>query len=196
MICRRETKRALGVLVRTESCSVDRLVVEREFKEGIMSGFVRNLVALIIALAAPLVIGGLSSISTISSIPTWYRGLSKPPWNPPDWAFGPAWTALYILMGVASWLVWRYGWDNRSVRVALRVFAVQLLLNGIWSVLFFGLRSPGIALVEIGVLWCMILATVVLFARRDLLAGAILVPYLLWVTFASALNWEVWSLNR
>lgn len=161
-----------------------------------MSGFVRNLVALIIALAAPLVIGGLSSISTISSIPTWYRGLSKPPWNPPDWAFGPAWTALYILMGVASWLVWRYGWDNRSVRVALRVFAVQLLLNGIWSVLFFGLRSPGIALVEIGVLWCMILATVVLFARRDLLAGAILVPYLLWVTFASALNWEVWSLNR
>jgi len=196
LICRRETKRALGVLVRTESCSVDRLVVEREFKEGIMSGFVRNLVALIIALAAPLVIGGLSSISTISSIPTWYRGLSKPPWNPPDWAFGPAWTALYILMGVASWLVWRYGWDNRSVRVALRVFAVQLLLNGIWSVLFFGLRSPGIALVEIGVLWCMILATVVLFARRDLLAGAILVPYLLWVTFASALNWEVWSLNR
>lgn len=156
----------------------------------------RNLIALVIAIAAPLIVGGLSSISTVSSIPTWYRTLNKPSWNPPDWVFGPAWTLLYILMGIAAWLVWRVGWDKPAVRTALAVFAAQLVLNGLWSVLFFGLRSPGIALAEIVVLWCLIVATAVLFFRLDTRAGLLLMPYLAWVTFASGLNLSIWSLNR
>ncbi len=165
-------------------------------KEESMSDLVRNLVALVVAVGAPLAVGGISSIATISAIPTWYRGLSKPAWNPPDWVFGPAWTVLYILMGVAAWLVWRAGWGNSAVKVALVFFAVQLVFNGLWTVLFFGLRSPGAGLVEIIILWLLIVATMVLFFRVDRLAGVLLLPYLAWVTFASALNAAVWSLNR
>lgn len=152
--------------------------------------------ALVIALVGPLAIGGLGSLATASSIPTWYRELNKPSWNPPDWVFGPAWTLLYILMGIAAWLVWRRGWEIQSVRVALVLFAVQLVFNLLWSVIFFGLRSPGLALAEIIILWALILATAIQFFRLDVVSGVLLLPYLLWVTFASVLNGAVWFLNR
>lgn len=161
-----------------------------------MSKTLRDLLALVIALVAPLAVGGLSSIATVSSIPTWYRGLNRPSWSPPDWAFAPAWTVLYILMGMAAWLVWRTGWEKGAVRAALAVFAGQLALNGLWSILFFGLQSPGAGLIEIIILWCAILLTTVLFFGLDRLAGLLFVPYVLWVTFASGLNFAIWSLNR
>ena len=155
-----------------------------------------DIVSLVVAVAIPLVVGGLGGIATASAIPTWYQGLNKPAWNPPGWVFGPVWTLLYILMGVAAWLVWRQGWDNPQVQVALAIFGVQLLLNLFWSLIFFGLHSPGWAVLEIVVLWGFILATTIQFYRLEPVAGLLLVPYQLWVTFATVLNATVWQLNR
>lgn len=146
-------------------------------------------------LAVTLLVGGVSGISTASSVTTWYAGLAKPSWNPPGWVFGPVWTLLYILMAVAAWLVWRER-GVRPVRGALALYAVQLVLNGLWSPLFFGLRSPGAALAEIVPLWGSVLATLITFRRIRPAAGALFVPYLLWVTFATALNFAVWQMNR
>jgi benzodiazapine receptor len=157
---------------------------------------VGDIVSLVVAVVIPLVVGGLGGIATASAIPTWYQGLDKPAWNPPNWVFGPVWTLLYVLMGVAAWLVWRQGWDNPQVRVALAIFGVQLLLNLFWSLIFFGLRSPGWAVLEIAVLWGFILATTVQFYRLESVAGLLLVPYQLWVTFAAVLNATIWQLNR
>jgi tryptophan-rich sensory protein len=136
----------------------------------------------------------------------WYAALAKPSWNPPAWAFAPVWTLLYAMMAVAGWLVWRSG-ERAPVRsaseavqgpsrsLALAVYALQLVLNGAWSWLFFGLHRPGLAFAEIVLLWLAILATVVLFWRRKPLAGALLLPYLAWVGFAAALNFSLWRLN-
>jgi benzodiazapine receptor len=155
-----------------------------------------DIVSLVVAVVIPLVVGGLGGAATAPAIPTWYEGLNKPPWNPPNWVFGPVWTALYILMGVAAWLVWRQGWDNPQVQVALTIFGVQLLLNLFWSLIFFGWRSPSWAALEIVVLWGFILATTALFYRVESVAGLLLIPYQLWVTFAAVLNVTVWQLNR
>ena len=124
----------------------------------------------------------------------WYYQIEKPSWTPPSWLFGPVWTALYVAMGVAAWLVWKNGgWEAN--RGALTLFFVQLVLNAAWSGLFFGLESPGLAMAEIVLLWVSILATLLAFWRVSRPAGLLLVPYLLWVTFASALNFAVWRLN-
>ena len=124
----------------------------------------------------------------------WYALLQKPSWTPPGWIFGPVWTALYVLMALAAWLVWsRAGFAG--ARVALGLFLLQLVLNAAWSWLFFGLHRPGLALADIVALWILLLATLVVFWRRRPLAGALLVPYLLWVSLASALNWELWRMN-
>ena len=155
-----------------------------------------DIVSLVVAVVIPLIVGGLGGVATASAIPTWYQGLNKPAWNPPNWVFGPVWTLLYILMGVAAWLVWRQGWDNLPVRVALAIFGAQLLLNLFWSLIFFGLRSPGWAVLEIVILWGFVLATTVQFYRLDSIAGLLLIPYQLWVTFAAVLNAAVWQLNR
>ena len=161
-----------------------------------MSDSLWDFIALVIAIAVPLAAGGLGAIPTASAIPTWYRGLKKPPWNPPDWIFAPTWTALYVLMGVAAWLVLRVGWDNPSVVLALILFAAQLILNVLWSWIFFGLRSTGWALAEIVVLWIAVLVTLIQFYSLSAAAGLLLVPYLLWVTFATLLNATVRRLNR
>jgi tryptophan-rich sensory protein len=124
----------------------------------------------------------------------WYAALTKPSWNPPSSVFAPVWTVLYVLMGVAAWLVWRQAGFSGG-RVALSLFLVQLVLNSLWSYLFFGLQNPLLALIEIIVLWCAILATLVSFWRISSGAGALLTPYLAWVTFASALNYQLWRLN-
>jgi translocator protein len=122
----------------------------------------------------------------------WYAQLEKPSWNPPNWIFGPVWTILYALMAVAAWLVWHGG---KLVRPALVLYFVQLALNGVWSWLFFGLERPGLAFAEIVVLWLAIAATLAFFWRVRPLAGALLVPYLLWVSFASVLNFTLWRMN-
>jgi tryptophan-rich sensory protein len=124
----------------------------------------------------------------------WYAGLNKPPWNPPNWIFGPVWTALYLMMAISGWLVWQARGFGGAAG-ALGCFAVQLLLNAAWSWLFFGLHRPGLAFAEIVVLWAAILATILLFRKIRPLAGALLVPYLLWVSFAAVLNLRLWQLN-
>ena len=125
---------------------------------------------------------------------TWYQSLVKPAWTPPSWLFGPVWTLLYGMMAAAAWLVWkRHGFSGALVPLA--VFVVQLVLNAIWSWLFFGLHRPGLAFAEIVLLWLAIGATLVLFWRIERPAGTLLVPYLAWVSFAAVLNLALWRLN-
>lgn len=120
--------------------------------------------------------------------------LRRPSWAPPPWLFGPAWSVLYLLMAIAAWIVVRVdGW--RPARSSIILYAVQLLANGIWTWLFFGLHSGAIAFAEILLLWALIVATIVAFWRTHALAGALLIPYLCWVTFAAALTWSVWRAN-
>jgi len=124
----------------------------------------------------------------------WYAELRRPQWAPPAWLFGPVWTVLYASMGTSAWLVWRgHGW--RRGGNAMAAFMVQLALNSVWSGIFFGLRAPGWAFVELVALWVAILVTVVLFRRLERVAAMLLIPYLAWVSFAGALNFEIWRLN-
>jgi benzodiazapine receptor len=157
---------------------------------------IRNIFKLIISVIACLAAGAIGSVFTRSAIPTWYATLEKPPFNPPDWVFAPVWTLLYILMGVAVFLVWRKGVENRQVRAALIVFLIQLVLNALWSIIFFGLESPLYGLIVISALWIAILATILMFFRISRTASILLWPYLLWVTFAAVLNSSIWLLNR
>ena len=131
---------------------------------------------------------------TASSVNTWYPTLQKPAWNPPGWVFGPVWTVLYILMAVAAWLVWRR-LESAGARVALVLFVAQLVLNALWSYCFFGLRNPKAGFIEIVLLWVAIAGTTVAFARVSAVAGGLFLPYLLWVSFAVALNFTLWQLN-
>ncbi len=124
----------------------------------------------------------------------WYASLNKPPWNPPGWVFGPVWTALYTMMAVAAWLVWKRGsWAAQWRRLTL--FLVQLALNAAWTPLFFGLKKPGWAFAEIVLLWLAIAATLAAFRPVSRIAAWLLAPYLAWVTFATFLNFTLWRLN-
>jgi len=154
-----------------------------------------KIVRLVVAVAIPLVAAFLGSVFTMPSIPTWYAAINKPAWNPPNWIFGPVWTILFILMGIALWLIWEKGLDKIQVRTAVNIFSAQLVLNIVWSLLFFGLHSPFWAFIEIIALWLMILWTIIAFYRLDKTAGLILIPYILWVSFASFLNFTVMRLN-
>jgi tryptophan-rich sensory protein len=140
--------------------------------------------------------GGIGAVATVTSIDTWYRRLDEPAFNPPDRVFGPVWTVLYALMGVAVALVSDSDADQAAVRRAQAAFGAQLALNTGWSLLFFGKRSPIAALVEIAFLWGAIVATMVLFARISVIAALLLVPYVLWTSFAAVLNAFIWRLNR
>jgi translocator protein len=137
---------------------------------------------------------GIGSLLTSRSVGTWYQQLNKPPWTPPDSVFGPVWTALYLLMAVSAWLVWVRAGLAKS-HTALSVFFAQLALNVLWSALFFAMRNPAAALGEIAVLWVVILATAVLFWRIRPLSGWLMLPYLLWVSFAGFLNFSIWNMN-
>ncbi len=131
---------------------------------------------------------------TATSVRTWYLEIAKPTWTPPSWVFGPVWTILYVLMGVSAWLVWRAApWPN--ARVALTLFGVQLVLNTAWSILFFGAQNPGLAFLEILLLWCAIVATIVTFWRHSKTASVMLAPYLCWSSFAAFLNYAIWQMN-
>jgi benzodiazapine receptor len=131
---------------------------------------------------------------TAAAVRDWYPTLAKPAWTPPSWVFGPVWTLLFALMAASAWLVWRRS-GPRGAGVALGLFGAQLVLNAGWSLLFFALCSPGAALIEINVLWVAIAATIAAFARVSRAAALLLVPYLLWVGYATALNAAVWSMN-
>lgn len=157
-------------------------------------GTFQQWVGLVVAILICLAVGGIGGMVTTPQIPGWYADLAKPAWTPPDWIFGPVWTLLYLMMAVAAWLVWRQAGFS-GAKLPLTLFAVQLALNSLWSVLFFGLQNPGAAAVEIILLWAAILATLVGFWKRSKWAGGLLVPYLAWVSYAAALNVAIWRLN-
>jgi tryptophan-rich sensory protein len=155
----------------------------------------RSAAALIVSTGTCLLAGASGSLVTATSVREWYPDIQKPWWTPPSAVFGPVWTVLYLLMGVSAWLIWRNA-EGSARRTALLIFVTQLVLNGIWSFLFFGFRSPGWAALEIVLLWSSIVATVLVFARISRLAAGLLLPYLLWVSYAAALNVAIWNLNR
>jgi tryptophan-rich sensory protein len=140
--------------------------------------------------------GLLGAVFTMPRIRDWYQTLKKPAFSPPDWLFGPAWTTLYLLMGIALFLVWSRGLGHSAVRLAVIIFAVQLVLNVLWSVLFFGMKLPLAGLIEIVLLWIAILLTIIYSSAVSRPAGILLVPYILWVSFATALNAAIVLLNR
>ena len=150
----------------------------------------------LVSVLAPLMAGGIGSVATANSLRTWYPALRKPSFNPPNWIFGPVWSTLYLLMGVAHYLVTRESPGEDLQRQARLWYWLQLGLNTAWSLLFFGRRSPLAALVEIVFLWGAIVVTVVTFARVSRTAALLLLPYLLWVSFAAVLNGAIWRLNR
>ena len=155
-----------------------------------------NSLKLIISIVISELAGVIGSIFTVSAIPAWYATLAKPVLNPPAWIFAPVWTTLYLLMGIAAFLVWRKGWEQKEVRIALSIFGVQLVLNALWSVVFFGLHSPAWALINILALWIAIAWTIMAFYKISRPAAYLLVLYILWVSFAAYLNYSIWILNR
>ncbi|QDU61407.1 TspO/MBR family protein [Planctomycetes bacterium Pan216] len=159
-----------------------------------MPSSLKQAVGLIVALVICYGAAGIGAMATYPGLTPWYAGLVKPSWTPPNWVFGPVWTLLYGMMAVAAWNVWRLE-PTRLGRLPLLLFGSQLVLNTLWSVLFFGLRSPGLAAVDIMVLWGLIAATIGTFLRVSIPSGALLVPYLLWVSYAAALNIVIWRLN-
>jgi benzodiazapine receptor len=154
-----------------------------------------NLVKLLIAIAIPLVVGFTSGYFTITGVGSWYQTIQKPSWNPPNWIFGPVWTALYILIGIALFLVWKKT-DSPGNKNAIIFFAAQLVLNFFWSFIFFDQHQIGWAFVEILVLWLLILLTIFAFAKHSKTAALLLVPYISWVSFAAILNYTIWEMNK
>jgi len=151
---------------------------------------------IIVAIVVCELAGIIGSLFTTPSIPGWYAGLVKPSFNPPAWVFAPVWTTLYAMMGLAAWLIYEKGLKRPEVKKALTVFAVQLVLNTLWSIVFFGAHQLLGAVIVIVLLWAMILWTILLFRKISRPAAWLLVPYILWVSFASVLNVTIWVLNR
>lgn len=178
---------------------------------------INNTFKLIIAIIVSELAGIIGSVFTTPSIVGWYAGIVKPALNPPAWIFGPVWTTLFALMGISAWLVWKRldsrfrlprlmrvkaggndkegGGNDRKIKIALSLFLGQLVLNTLWSIIFFGLHSPGGALFEMIFLWLAILTTITAFAKISKPAAWLLVPYILWVSFAGYLNYLIWILN-
>ena len=152
----------------------------------------------ILKLAASIILcqlaGFLGSLFTIPAIPTWYATLKKPFFTPPDWIFSPVWISLYTLMGISLFFVWRKA-DHPKFKIASIFFFVQLILNSLWSVAFFGLKSPLLGLIDILLLWIATLLTILTFFKVSKFSGVLLIPYLLWVSFAMLLNFSLWVLN-
>ncbi len=155
----------------------------------------KNPLKLVASIVIAELAGGIGSIFTTPSIATWFDTLNKPHLAPPNWVFGPVWTTLFVLMGTAAFLVWKRGFYRKDVKVALGIYAIQLVLNVFWSILFFGMHSPGLALAEISLLWISILVTIITFARISRSTTILLIPYIAWVSFAAYLNYAIWTLN-
>jgi translocator protein len=156
-----------------------------------------NPAKLVICIVVPFLVGVAGSFFTATdTLNNWYANLNKPLFNPPSWLFGPVWTTLYIMMGIAAFLVWRKGLDDKPVRIALLFFIIQLVLNGIWTPLFFGLHSPLLGLIDIILLLIAVILTVFYFLKISLPAALLLIPYLAWLTYATVLNTSLYILNR
>lgn len=155
---------------------------------------IKNWPLLIFAILICEGVGILGSFFTVSTIGTWYVTLTKPSFSPPDFLFGPVWTSLYALMGISFYLIWTA--KAKSKHQAVKFFLVQLGLNALWSIIFFGLKKPGLAFIEIVALWVAIFLTIKTFQKISKVASYLLYPYFVWVSFASVLNLFIWVLNR
>lgn len=153
----------------------------------------KNFIKLLISIIVCQVAGVIGAIFTTPAISGWYKSLQKPFFNPPNWIFSPVWIFLFLLMGISLYLVWDRG--VRENKKAIIIFGVQLVLNIFWSIIFFGLKSPGFAFLEIIILWLAILTTIISFYKVSKTAGLLLIPYILWVSFALILNFFLWQLN-
>ncbi|HVT23453.1 MAG TPA: TspO/MBR family protein [Rhizomicrobium sp.] len=153
----------------------------------------KNLISLIVFLAICLGIAAVAGLVTVANIPTWYAGLAKPSFTPPNAIIGPVWTLLYILIAISGWMVWRK--IGFSPDRPMAIYGLQLALNFAWSFIFFGAHLVGLAVVNVLLLWLVIVWNIAMFWRVDRVAAALLLPYLAWVSFASALNVAVWQLN-
>ena len=152
-------------------------------------------IKLLVAVSVCLLAGFVGSIFTTPAISTWYITLNKPALNPPNWIFAPVWTTLFILMGISLFLVLQEDMKKIETKIAIGFFAGQLILNILWSILFFGFHSPLAGLIEVGFLWIAILFTIISFWRVSKVSAILLLPYLFWVSFASILNFLIWELN-
>lgn len=153
--------------------------------------FLKLIISILICHSA----GFIGTVFTSSAIPTWYDSLKKPPFSPPNWIFGPVWTILYTLMGISAYLVWRQGINDSQIKTALIIFGVQLFLNALWSPIFFGFKAMFAALIVIIIMWIAILLTILTFFKISTVAAVLLIPYILWVSFATILNFSLWMLN-
>jgi tryptophan-rich sensory protein len=160
-----------------------------------LKSVIMRIAKLVVCILVCLGVSYLGSLLTTPSIPTWYASLQKPPFNPPNWIFAPVWLSLFVLMGISAFLVWNKGLARKDIRVGLVLFLAQLALNLAWSGLFFALRSPLWAFFDIIALWVLILLTIIWFLRVSKLAGILMIPYILWVSFASVLNLTIVILN-
>ena len=155
-----------------------------------------EIIKLVASILVCLLAGIIGSFFTQPAIPGWYASLNKPSFNPPNWIFGPVWTFLYITMGIAAFLIWKTGLNNPLVKIALVIFIIQLILNSVWSIAFFGFKSPFAGLIIIIFLWIAIITTMFFFYKVSKPAMFLLIPYILWVSFAAVLNYSIYTLNR
>jgi tryptophan-rich sensory protein len=156
---------------------------------------IRQIVALFVFVTVSFAAPGISAVLSVSGPGDWYRDLNKPWFNPPSWIFGPVWTLLYCVIGVAAWLVWRRG-SMQALLWPFGLFFLQLVLNALWTPLFFGMHEPGFALLDIIALWLAIAATMIAFYPVSKVAACLFIPYWFWVSFATVLNAAIWGLNR
>lgn len=154
-----------------------------------------TILKLIISIAVCLAVGGVSGYLTAAEIPAWYSTLNKPSFNPPNWIFAPVWTTLYVLMGIALWMVWKSNVADVIKNKAIFFFSVQLIFNFFWSVIFFHYHQPALAFAEILLMWLFILLTIISFHAISRPALYLMIPYLCWVSFAAVLNFAIWRLN-
>ena len=156
----------------------------------------KNVLKLIISIILVWIVAGLGSLFTASSVSTWFTTLAKPSFSPPNWLFGPVWTILYLMIGIALFLVWTTKANKILKRKAYYIFGIQLILNTMWSVAFFGAHNPFLAFIIIVLLWISILLNIIEFYKIKKSAGLLLLPYILWVSFAAVLNFAIYWLNR
>lgn len=154
-----------------------------------------NYKRLIISLLLPQLAGLIGSVFTAPAIPGWYAGLARPPFSPPNWVFAPAWITLYLLMGLAVYFIWQKESESEKEKSAVNLFWLHLFFNAIWSPIFFGLKNPGLAFVNIVIILIFIIILIIKFWPIRKLSAYLLIPYLAWVSFASCLNYYIWILN-